>query len=178
MAQSVGGGSSYLVITGKIWYNNRVLSTSCQLVQIIMSATLVKTASDIKKDIIIMQDYLERYRQLIPEQVAVRSAMFRNQELFKSMARSIDQGITQIAIITRLSGYVDENIQTQFYGAIEQANRSLQEFYDNYQKESVGRLFDSDLVRMESIHYAFRYINSLFLQVSKTASLAIIQELE
>ena len=144
-----------------------------------MSISSVKTPNQIRQDIIVMQDCLQKYRQLVSEHQAIHPDAMRAKSFFERLVWQIEKGIPQIALFTLISTYQDDNTREQFYEFLDVIIMSLREFYDRYQKEYLGRLFDfNDFIHTYRVDRYFAQIDSLFTEASAIAAPIIIQELE
>jgi hypothetical protein len=143
-----------------------------------MSATLAKRPSEIKVDILALQDWLGKYQGLVSEHQGIGSNTMRAKRIFEAIEQQIDNAITPIAHFTLISIYLNDNTQDKFFKLLDNIIQSLRDFYDAYQEKRYGRLFDID----EFIHTCradtlFIQLNSLFKEATKSIVPTIIKEL-
>jgi hypothetical protein len=143
-----------------------------------MSATLAKRSSEIRVDILALQDWLGKYQQLVPEHQAIRSDTMRAKAFFERLVWQIDNAIPQIALFTLISKYQDDRTQYRFYQLLDYTVASLRDFYDAYQEKRYGRLFDIDeLIHTCRADTLFIQLDSLFKEATKSIVPTIIKEL-
>jgi hypothetical protein len=143
-----------------------------------MSATLAKRPSEIKVNILALQDWLGKYQGLVSEHQGIGSNTMRAKRIFEAIEQQIDNAITRVATFTLISIYLNDNTQDKFFKLLDNIIQSLRDFYDAYQEKRYGRLFDiDDFIHTCRADRYFAQLNSLFTEASAIAARIIIQKL-